>query len=109
MIIKSNINTSYVKIAISDNIEKHFIIARAERFKSPATLTGHLTPYAHIITAVIMNTNAIKIKSVPITMHTFNGLPRNGTHTKYIDKILHRMNFGSERQPVNKNKIFVHC
>ena len=66
---------------------------RGECFKGAAALTGHLAPYAHIGTAVVVDGNAGKVFAVLITLCAFGVRPRHMGKAKRVNDLLGSMYF----------------
>lgn len=95
------------KVVGMDELKKVRPADLGQGFKGAAALAGHFNPHAHIIPAIVMDGDAVKVFAVPVAAGTFGLRPGDVRQAQCGDQLIGSVLFGCERHPVVQNDVFL--
>ena len=88
-------------------IEQEEKVNICESLESSAALTGHFNPYIIIYAMTVVNRDSAEVKAISVALKAAGLCERYVLEPEELHDTINIMDFGSERQPVNKNFVFV--
>ena len=76
VVVKGHVQTGDLQLLDGDPAEQIVPAFGGEGLERPAALAGHLYPYAHILPAVVVDTDAGKVFAVTVAVRALGLLPR---------------------------------
>ena len=102
VVIIGHVQAGHMQGILMDKVQQLVPLAGqgSQVLEIPAALAGHLTPYAHILPAIVVDGDTAEIEPVHIAPCALGLRPGTLLQAQGLNKLLRRVLLAGERQPV---------